>query len=68
MSDLKPHELATLFPPIADNELQALADDIRQHGVSPTKVRKVPQKSLWIPTLWTASWYALSTDSSDRCW
>jgi hypothetical protein len=33
MSDhLEPHELATLFPPIADNELQLLAADIRQHG------------------------------------
>jgi hypothetical protein len=29
---LEPHALATLFPPIADDELQALADDIRQHG------------------------------------
>ncbi len=32
MSDLEPHELATLFPPIPDDELQALADDIRAHG------------------------------------
>jgi hypothetical protein len=32
MSDLQPHELATLFPPLSDQELQALADDIRQHG------------------------------------
>jgi hypothetical protein len=33
MSDhLEPHPLAALFPPIPDDELQALADDIRQHG------------------------------------
>jgi hypothetical protein len=32
MTDLEPHPLATLFPPIPDDELQALADDIRQHG------------------------------------
>src|ERR1700688_1211680 len=29
---LRPHELATLFPAIPDDELEALADDIRQHG------------------------------------
>jgi hypothetical protein len=33
MSDqLEPHPLAALFPPIPDDELQALADDIRAHG------------------------------------
>jgi hypothetical protein len=33
MSDhLEPHALAALFPPISDDELQALADDIRKHG------------------------------------
>ena len=32
MSDLEPHPLAALFPPIPDDELQALADDIRQHS------------------------------------
>jgi hypothetical protein len=33
MSDrLEPHSLSTLFPPLADQELEALADDIRQHG------------------------------------
>ncbi len=32
MPHLEPHPLAALFPAIPDNELQALADDIRQHG------------------------------------
>jgi ParB-like chromosome segregation protein Spo0J len=33
MSDqLEPHPLAALFPQISDDELQALAEDIRQHG------------------------------------
>ena len=32
MSDLQPHPLVALFPPIPDDELPALADDIRAHG------------------------------------
>ena len=32
MTELQPHRLASLFPPLADQELEALADDIRQHG------------------------------------
>ena len=32
MIQLEPHPLAALFPPIPDDELQALAADIRQHG------------------------------------
>ncbi len=32
MPDLEPHPLAALFPAIPDDELKALADDIRQHG------------------------------------
>ena len=32
MIQLEPHPLAALFPPIPDDELQALADDIRAHG------------------------------------
>jgi hypothetical protein len=29
---LEPHPLSTLFPPLSDQALQALADDIRQNG------------------------------------
>jgi ParB-like chromosome segregation protein Spo0J len=32
MTELQPHALASLFPGIPDDELQALADDIRAHG------------------------------------
>jgi ParB-like chromosome segregation protein Spo0J len=31
-NQLEPHPLAALFRQISDDELQALAEDIRQHG------------------------------------
>src|ERR1700732_4651052 len=32
MTELEPHPLSTLFPPLSDDELQLLADDIQRRG------------------------------------